>query len=133
MFAVGVGTEITTSELVAIANKPAPAYVLYAEDYTNIDRIRESMEQKLCEGQWGRKYLQHVLDYANSQVCVCVCTVVACVSECVYTMCVCVWEATGPVARPWDMWHGGWIALSRKQMLIFTSLPNTPLSSRKHC
>ncbi|XP_062335756.1 collagen alpha-1(XXI) chain [Osmerus eperlanus] len=49
VFAVGVGTEITTSELVAIANKPAPAYVLYAEDYTNIDRIRESMEQKLCE------------------------------------------------------------------------------------
>ncbi|XP_056595060.1 collagen alpha-1(XXI) chain [Triplophysa dalaica] len=49
VFAVGVGTEITTSELMAIANKPAGDYVLYAEDYTNIDRIRDAMEQKLCE------------------------------------------------------------------------------------
>ncbi|XP_073669277.1 uncharacterized protein [Paramisgurnus dabryanus] len=49
LFAVGVGTEITTSELVTIANKPAGDYLLYAEDYTNIDRIRDAMEQKLCE------------------------------------------------------------------------------------
>nr|XP_046227047.1 collagen alpha-1(XXI) chain [Scatophagus argus] len=49
VFAVGVGSEITTSELVSIANKPSSAYVLYAEDYTTIDRIRDSMEQKLCE------------------------------------------------------------------------------------
>ncbi|KAE8280128.1 Collagen alpha-1(XXI) chain Precursor [Larimichthys crocea] len=49
VFAVGVGSEITTSELVSIANKPSSTYVLYAEDYTNIDRIRDSMEQKLCE------------------------------------------------------------------------------------
>ncbi|XP_053350878.1 collagen alpha-1(XXI) chain [Clarias gariepinus] len=49
VFAVGVGTEITTSELVAIANTPSSFYVLYAQDYTTIDRIRESMEQKLCE------------------------------------------------------------------------------------
>ncbi|XP_067291571.1 collagen alpha-1(XXI) chain [Pseudorasbora parva] len=49
VFAVGVGTEITTSELVTIANKPDGDYVLYAEDYTNIDRIRDAMEQKLCE------------------------------------------------------------------------------------
>ncbi|XP_070842227.1 collagen alpha-1(XXI) chain [Chaetodon trifascialis] len=49
VFAVGVGSEITTSELVSIANKPSSTYVLYAEDYTTIDRIRESMEQKLCE------------------------------------------------------------------------------------
>ncbi|XP_016117803.1 collagen alpha-1(XXI) chain-like [Sinocyclocheilus grahami] len=51
VFAVGVGTEITTSELVTIANKPQGEYVLYAEDYTNIDRIRDAMEQKLCEGE----------------------------------------------------------------------------------
>lgn len=50
VFAVGVGSEITTSELVSIANKPSSTYVLYAEDYTTIDRIRDSMEQKLCEG-----------------------------------------------------------------------------------
>uniref|UniRef100_A0A8D3CSX8 Collagen alpha-1(XXI) chain n=1 Tax=Scophthalmus maximus TaxID=52904 RepID=A0A8D3CSX8_SCOMX len=49
LFAVGVGSEITTSELVSIANKPSSTYVLYAEDYTTIDRIRDSMEQKLCE------------------------------------------------------------------------------------
>ncbi|KAK5849988.1 hypothetical protein PBY51_014278 [Eleginops maclovinus] len=49
VFAVGVGNEITTSELVSIANRPSAAYVLYAEDYTTIDRIRDSMEQKLCE------------------------------------------------------------------------------------
>ncbi|XP_040921999.1 collagen alpha-1(XXI) chain [Toxotes jaculatrix] len=49
VFAVGVGSEITTSELVSIANKPSSTYVLYAEDYTTIDRIRDSMEQKLCE------------------------------------------------------------------------------------
>ncbi|KAL1006331.1 hypothetical protein UPYG_G00070920, partial [Umbra pygmaea] len=49
VFAVGVGTEITTSELVSIANKPAGEYVLYAENYTNIDRIREAMQQRLCE------------------------------------------------------------------------------------
>ncbi|XP_022609737.1 collagen alpha-1(XXI) chain-like [Seriola dumerili] len=49
VFAVGVGNEITTSELVSIANKPSSTYVLYAEDYTTIDRIRDSMEQKLCE------------------------------------------------------------------------------------
>ncbi|KAK2858581.1 hypothetical protein Q5P01_003201 [Channa striata] len=49
VFAVGVGSEITTSELITIANKPSSAYVLYAEDYTTIDRIRDSMEQKLCE------------------------------------------------------------------------------------
>lgn len=51
VFAVGVGSEITTSELVSIANKPSSTYVLYAEDYTTIHRIRDSMEQKLCEGQ----------------------------------------------------------------------------------
>lgn len=51
VFAVGVGSEITTSELVSIANKPSSTYVLYAEDYTTIDRIRDSMEQKLCEGR----------------------------------------------------------------------------------
>ncbi|XP_077364506.1 uncharacterized protein LOC144008973 [Festucalex cinctus] len=49
VFAVGVGSEITNSELVSIANKPSSTYVLYAEDYTTIDRIRDSMEQKLCE------------------------------------------------------------------------------------
>ncbi|XP_062377830.1 collagen alpha-1(XXI) chain [Sardina pilchardus] len=49
LFSVGVGDETTTSELVAIANRPATDYVLYAEDYTTIDRIRDSMEQKLCE------------------------------------------------------------------------------------
>ncbi|XP_047424664.1 collagen alpha-1(XXI) chain-like [Mugil cephalus] len=49
VFAVGVGNEITTSELISIANKPSSTYVLFAEDYTNIDRIRDSMEQKLCE------------------------------------------------------------------------------------
>lgn len=50
VFAVGVGSEITTSELVSIANRPSSAYVLYAEDYTTIDLIQGSMEQKLCEG-----------------------------------------------------------------------------------
>nr|XP_015209590.1 PREDICTED: collagen alpha-1(XXI) chain-like [Lepisosteus oculatus] len=49
MFAVGVGTEITKSELVSIANKPSSTYVLYAEDYTTIGRIKEAMQQKLCE------------------------------------------------------------------------------------
>ncbi|KAJ8376531.1 hypothetical protein SKAU_G00071110 [Synaphobranchus kaupii] len=49
LFAVGVGSEITGSELVSIANKPASDYVLYAEDYTTMDRIRDAMEQKLCE------------------------------------------------------------------------------------
>ncbi|XP_028289081.1 collagen alpha-1(XXI) chain-like [Parambassis ranga] len=49
VFAVGVGSEITTSELISISNKPSSTYVLYAEDYTTIDRIRDSMEQKLCE------------------------------------------------------------------------------------
>ncbi|XP_075953436.1 uncharacterized protein LOC142952616 [Anarhichas minor] len=49
VFAVGVGSEITTSELVSIANRPSSVYVLYAEDYTTIERIQGSMEQKLCE------------------------------------------------------------------------------------
>lgn len=49
VFAVGVGNEITTSELVSIANRPSSTYVLYAQDYTTIHRIRDSMEQKLCE------------------------------------------------------------------------------------
>lgn len=51
MFAVGVGNEITASELVSIANRPSSTYVLYAQDYTTIHRIRDSMEQKLCEGK----------------------------------------------------------------------------------
>lgn len=50
VFAVGVGSEITISELVSIANRPSSAYVQYAEDYTTIDLIQGSMEQKLCEG-----------------------------------------------------------------------------------
>ncbi|XP_029443002.1 collagen alpha-1(XXI) chain-like [Rhinatrema bivittatum] len=49
MFAVGVGSDITYSELVDIANKPSSAYVFYAEDYTMIERIKEAMQQKLCE------------------------------------------------------------------------------------
>ncbi|XP_075441860.1 uncharacterized protein LOC142487059 [Ascaphus truei] len=49
MFAVGVGSEITKSELVAIANTPSSDYMLYAEDYTTIERIKETMQQKLCE------------------------------------------------------------------------------------
>lgn len=51
VFAVGVGNEITTSELVSIANRPSSTYVLSAQDYTTIHRIRDSMEQKLCEGR----------------------------------------------------------------------------------
>uniref|UniRef100_A0A8C5EUY6 Collagen alpha-1(XXI) chain n=1 Tax=Gouania willdenowi TaxID=441366 RepID=A0A8C5EUY6_GOUWI len=49
LFAVGVGSEITSSELMSIANKPSASYVLYAEDYTTINHIQNSMEQKLCE------------------------------------------------------------------------------------
>ncbi|KAM3929720.1 uncharacterized protein RB166_007378 [Leptodactylus fuscus] len=49
MFAVGVGSEITKSELVAIANSPSTDYVLFAQDYTTIDRIKETMQQKICE------------------------------------------------------------------------------------
>uniref|UniRef100_A0AAV2L807 Collagen alpha-1(XXI) chain n=1 Tax=Knipowitschia caucasica TaxID=637954 RepID=A0AAV2L807_KNICA len=49
LFAVGVGSETTTSELVTIANKPSSTYVLYAQDYGNIERIREAMQQRLCE------------------------------------------------------------------------------------
>lgn len=59
MFAVGVGSEITTSELISIANVPSSTYVLYAQDYTNIDRIRDSMEQKLCEGQQIKLFEVH--------------------------------------------------------------------------
>ncbi|XP_055722779.1 vWFA and Collagen domain-containing protein [Salvelinus fontinalis] len=49
LFAVGVGNEITNSELVSMANKPPSTYVLYAEDYSSIANIRDAMEQKLCE------------------------------------------------------------------------------------
>ncbi|KAK6310722.1 hypothetical protein J4Q44_G00187770, partial [Coregonus suidteri] len=49
LFAVGVGNEITNSELVSMANKPPSTYVLYAEDYSAIGNIRDAMEQKLCE------------------------------------------------------------------------------------
>uniref|UniRef100_A0AAY4AM68 VWFA domain-containing protein n=1 Tax=Denticeps clupeoides TaxID=299321 RepID=A0AAY4AM68_9TELE len=49
LFAVGVGNEITNSELVSMANNPPSTYVLYTEDYTSIGNIREMMEQKLCE------------------------------------------------------------------------------------
>ncbi|XP_066434935.1 collagen alpha-1(XXI) chain-like [Eleutherodactylus coqui] len=49
MYAVGVGSEITQSELVAIANSPSSDYVLYADDYTTIDRIKEALQQKICE------------------------------------------------------------------------------------
>ncbi|XP_061096158.1 collagen alpha-1(XXI) chain-like [Conger conger] len=49
LFAVGVGNEIASSELVSIANKPSSDYVLYAEDYAAMERIRDAMEQKLCE------------------------------------------------------------------------------------
>ncbi|XP_059913867.1 vWFA and Collagen domain-containing protein [Gadus macrocephalus] len=49
LFAVGVGSEIDSSELESIANKPASTYVLYAENYAAIANIRDKLEQKLCE------------------------------------------------------------------------------------
>ncbi|XP_063075989.1 vWFA and Collagen domain-containing protein [Engraulis encrasicolus] len=49
LFAVGVGNEITNSELVSMANSPPSTYVLYTEDYTSIGNIKDVMEQKLCE------------------------------------------------------------------------------------
>ncbi|XP_030630507.1 collagen alpha-1(XXI) chain [Chanos chanos] len=49
LFAVGVGNEITNSELVSMANDPPSTYVLSVEDYTSIGNIRDVMEQKLCE------------------------------------------------------------------------------------
>ncbi|NP_001038479.1 vWFA and Collagen domain-containing protein [Danio rerio] len=49
LFAVGVGNEITNSELVSMANKPASTYVLHVEDYNSIASIWDLMEQKLCE------------------------------------------------------------------------------------
>ncbi|XP_031416036.1 vWFA and Collagen domain-containing protein [Clupea harengus] len=49
LFAVGVGNEITSSELVSLANKPPSTYVLYTEDYSSIGNIKDVMEQKLCE------------------------------------------------------------------------------------
>ena len=51
LFAVGVGSEIDSSELESIANKPASTYVLYAENYAAIANIRDKLEQKLCEGE----------------------------------------------------------------------------------
>lgn len=53
LFAVGVGNEITNSELVSMANNPPSTYVLYTEDYTSIGNIKDMMEQKLCEGGWS--------------------------------------------------------------------------------
>uniref|UniRef100_A0A673I586 Collagen alpha-1(XXI) chain n=1 Tax=Sinocyclocheilus rhinocerous TaxID=307959 RepID=A0A673I586_9TELE len=49
LFAVGVGNEITNSELVSVANKPPSTYVLHVEDYNSIASIWDLMEQKLCE------------------------------------------------------------------------------------
>ncbi|XP_038666145.1 collagen alpha-1(XXI) chain [Scyliorhinus canicula] len=49
LFAVGVGSEITESELQMIGNKPSTTYVVFAEDYGTIDRIKETMHQKICE------------------------------------------------------------------------------------
>uniref|UniRef100_A0A673KUU4 Si:ch211-106n13.3 n=1 Tax=Sinocyclocheilus rhinocerous TaxID=307959 RepID=A0A673KUU4_9TELE len=49
LFAVGVGNEITNSELVSMANKPPSTYVLHVEDYKSIASIWDLMEQKLCE------------------------------------------------------------------------------------
>ncbi|XP_016299338.1 collagen alpha-1(XXI) chain [Sinocyclocheilus anshuiensis] len=49
LFAVGVGNEITNSELVSVANKPPSTYVLHVEDYNSIANIWDLMEQKLCE------------------------------------------------------------------------------------
>lgn len=49
LFAVGVGSEITESELKHIANKPSTTYVIFAEDYRTIERIKEAMQQKICE------------------------------------------------------------------------------------
>ncbi|KAM6948286.1 collagen alpha-1(XXI) chain [Aplochiton taeniatus] len=49
LFAVGVGNEISNSELVSLANKPPSTYVLYAQDYSTIGNIREAMEEKLCQ------------------------------------------------------------------------------------
>ncbi|XP_051557636.1 collagen alpha-1(XXI) chain-like [Myxocyprinus asiaticus] len=49
LFAVGVGNEITNTELVSMANKPPSTYVLHVEDYNSIGSIWDLMEQKLCE------------------------------------------------------------------------------------
>ncbi|XP_042567960.1 collagen alpha-1(XXI) chain-like isoform X2 [Cyprinus carpio] len=49
LFAVGVGNEISNSELVSVANKPPSTYVLHVEDYKSIANIWDLMEQKLCE------------------------------------------------------------------------------------
>ncbi|XP_048451697.1 collagen alpha-1(XXI) chain-like [Rhincodon typus] len=49
LFAVGVGSEITESELKMIGNKPSTTYVIFADDYRTIDRIKEAMQQKICE------------------------------------------------------------------------------------
>uniref|UniRef100_UPI00398E3ED2 collagen alpha-1(XXI) chain-like n=1 Tax=Pristiophorus japonicus TaxID=55135 RepID=UPI00398E3ED2 len=49
LFAVGVGSEITESELKMIGNKPSTTYVIFAEDYETIERIKEAMQQKICE------------------------------------------------------------------------------------
>ena len=48
---MGVGNEITNSELVSLATTPPSTYVLYAEDYSTIGSIRDAMEQKLCQGE----------------------------------------------------------------------------------
>ncbi|TRY89275.1 hypothetical protein DNTS_014787 [Danionella cerebrum] len=49
LFAVGVGNEITNSELVSMANKPSSTYVMHVEDYNSIASIWDLMEQKLCQ------------------------------------------------------------------------------------
>ncbi|XP_065132826.1 uncharacterized protein [Paramisgurnus dabryanus] len=49
LFAVGVGNEITNTELVSMANKPSSTYVLHVEDYNSISSIWDLMEQKICE------------------------------------------------------------------------------------
>ena len=50
IFAIGVGSETEVLELQDIANKPSSTYVFSVVDYKAIDKIREVIRQKLCEG-----------------------------------------------------------------------------------
>ena len=63
VFAVGVGGQYVLDELHAIASAPSDDYVFTVDNYSALDRIKDLLAMKTCQGKRQRDVTVQTVDY----------------------------------------------------------------------
>ena len=71
VFAIGVGSGISRSELLSIASSPPGQHVVSVRDFSALDSIVDSLEGFVCPGECCRRSLQVQVTSGGLHGCVC--------------------------------------------------------------